>query len=322
MRPLLLEQKCQLTFNRGRDENRLEGESALDNLHKAEIESQLADLDRLEQTASLAPWSIAGNGDIVASPGPKGVNDFAFICALRNCAATLIRQARSIVTIVADLDSVHEALDLPWEADAGAAVRRLKSEHKALGERRDRYYKQMQEARSQRDVWKTENESRADWIRTMNEILGYNNEDGKHSVPCPHDIAKRLVCERDEARAKCRDLEQQLLNLGLEKEVQRQILEAVKEHYFRLQRFSNSVVKDRNSARAERDQLKAELQPRNGHTFETLTEMWERAHTELAKAEGVLNSLRQIFSKRREYLKKRGVNRIEAWLKGAEALLK
>lgn len=34
--------------------------------------------------------------------------------------------------------------------------------------------------------------SRGEWIRRMNEILGYNNEDGHHSEPCPHDLAREL----------------------------------------------------------------------------------------------------------------------------------
>ena len=49
----------------------------------------------------------------------------------------------------------------------------------------------------ERDGYKVEYESRAIWIAQMNAILGYNNEDGFHSEPAPHAIAKNLVSERD-----------------------------------------------------------------------------------------------------------------------------
>lgn len=34
--------------------------------------------------------------------------------------------------------------------------------------------------------------SRGEWIQKMNTILGYDNSDGFHSEPCPHDIAREL----------------------------------------------------------------------------------------------------------------------------------
>ena len=42
------------------------------------------------------------------------------------------------------------------------------------------------------DTLKIEIESRSEWIRKMNEILGYENSDGMHSEPTPHEIAKEL----------------------------------------------------------------------------------------------------------------------------------
>lgn len=47
---------------------------------------------------------------------------------------------------------------------------------------------------------KIEYESRALWIAEMNAILGYDNSDGFHSTPSPHEIAKQLVQERDGLR--------------------------------------------------------------------------------------------------------------------------
>jgi len=44
----------------------------------------------------------------------------------------------------------------------------------------------------ERDTMKIEIESRGEWIRKMNEILGYDNSDGIHSEPTPHDLAKEL----------------------------------------------------------------------------------------------------------------------------------
>ena len=52
------------------------------------------------------------------------------------------------------------------------------------------YINQLQ---AERDALKVEYESRAIWIRTMCDIIGYNNDDGFHSTPDPFDIAKRLV---------------------------------------------------------------------------------------------------------------------------------
>lgn len=34
--------------------------------------------------------------------------------------------------------------------------------------------------------------NRGVWIQKMNTILGYDNSDGFHSEPCPHDIAREL----------------------------------------------------------------------------------------------------------------------------------
>lgn len=45
---------------------------------------------------------------------------------------------------------------------------------------------------AERDALKIEYESRAIWIRQMNDILGYNNDDGFHSEPDPFTIAKSL----------------------------------------------------------------------------------------------------------------------------------
>lgn len=44
----------------------------------------------------------------------------------------------------------------------------------------------------QRDAYKVEYESRAIWIEKMNAILGYDNSDGFHGSPCPHEIAQRM----------------------------------------------------------------------------------------------------------------------------------
>lgn len=52
----------------------------------------------------------------------------------------------------------------------------------------------------ERDALKVEYESRALWIAEMNAILGYDNSDGFHSTPSPHEIAKQLVQERDGLR--------------------------------------------------------------------------------------------------------------------------
>ena len=53
----------------------------------------------------------------------------------------------------------------------------------------------------ERDAFKVEYESRAIWIAEMNRIIGYDNQDGLHSTPTPHDIAMRLVVQRDELAA-------------------------------------------------------------------------------------------------------------------------
>lgn len=37
--------------------------------------------------------------------------------------------------------------------------------------------------------------SRGKYIQTMNTILGYDNSDGMHSTPSPHDLAKRALKE-------------------------------------------------------------------------------------------------------------------------------
>lgn len=47
-------------------------------------------------------------------------------------------------------------------------------------------------AQVEQDTMKIEIASRGEWIRKMNEILGYDNSDGAHSEPCPHDLAKEL----------------------------------------------------------------------------------------------------------------------------------
>ncbi len=39
------------------------------------------------------------------------------------------------------------------------------------------------------------------WINEMNLIIGYDNRDGFHSTPTPHDLAMRLVEERTQLRA-------------------------------------------------------------------------------------------------------------------------
>lgn len=47
--------------------------------------------------------------------------------------------------------------------------------------------------RQERDVLRSEYESRAAWIDKMNKILGYDNSDGFHSEPDPFTIAENLV---------------------------------------------------------------------------------------------------------------------------------
>lgn len=51
---------------------------------------------------------------------------------------------------------------------------------------------QIEELTRQRDMFRAENESRAHWIGKMNAILGYDNSDGRHSSPTPHEIAQRM----------------------------------------------------------------------------------------------------------------------------------
>jgi len=51
---------------------------------------------------------------------------------------------------------------------------------------------QIVELTRQRDAYKVEYESRAIWIEKMNAILGYDNSDGFHSSPTPHEIAQRM----------------------------------------------------------------------------------------------------------------------------------
>lgn len=53
----------------------------------------------------------------------------------------------------------------------------------------------LQALERERDALKVEYESRVHWIAKMCKILGYDNNDGFHSDPCPHTIAERLVAE-------------------------------------------------------------------------------------------------------------------------------
>lgn len=62
----------------------------------------------------------------------------------------------------------------------------------------------------ERDAYKVEYESRAIWIERMNQILGYDNSDGFHPKPDPHQIAKTLVYDRDSLRARAAELEKSL----------------------------------------------------------------------------------------------------------------
>jgi len=56
------------------------------------------------------------------------------------------------------------------------------------------------ELEKERDALKVEYESRALWIEKMNKILGYDNSDGFHSQPDPHEIAARLRASIVEAQ--------------------------------------------------------------------------------------------------------------------------
>lgn len=51
---------------------------------------------------------------------------------------------------------------------------------------------ELKKVKAERDALKIEYEIRRDWIRKMNDILGYNNDDGFHSEPEPFEIARRL----------------------------------------------------------------------------------------------------------------------------------
>jgi hypothetical protein len=51
------------------------------------------------------------------------------------------------------------------------------------------------ELERERDALKVEYESRAIWIDKMNKILGYDNSDGFHSSPSPHELAEALRAE-------------------------------------------------------------------------------------------------------------------------------
>lgn len=76
--------------------------------------------------------------------------------------------------------------------------------------------------KAERDALQCEYESRAIWIREMCAIIGHNNDDGFHCEPGPHDIAKRLVEQRDQLQsdrdnlhvmlAECRKENQHLLS--------------------------------------------------------------------------------------------------------------
>jgi len=62
--------------------------------------------------------------------------------------------------------------------------------------------RELSQMTQERDALHVEYESRAIWIREMNQILGYDNTDGYHSEPAPHEIATDLVAERDTLRDK------------------------------------------------------------------------------------------------------------------------
>lgn len=110
--------------------NENETHAALDRMHEQAITEALDELAALEQKATPRPWhgggNIYGTGEhcfpLAKVYRPEDRN---FICALRNVAARLINQCRNIVDIVARLDEVHVALNLPLEADAAAKVREL-----------------------------------------------------------------------------------------------------------------------------------------------------------------------------------------------------
>jgi hypothetical protein len=53
---------------------------------------------------------------------------------------------------------------------------------------------------SERNGFENEYLSRAEWIKEMNKILGYDNSDGFHSEPSPHQMATNLVLENKQLR--------------------------------------------------------------------------------------------------------------------------
>jgi hypothetical protein len=101
--------------------------SVLDKLHVDEINNTLDELERLERAATPGPWALSPKaGDAVINPDQlvvapdcyggrlvfESCGDFdrKFICALRNAAKELIRQAKNAVRVTTELDRVYEVL--------------------------------------------------------------------------------------------------------------------------------------------------------------------------------------------------------------------
>lgn len=102
---------------------------------------------------------------------------------------------------------------LPEVDNGEKRISELESENQNHAEHRLVYEARIRELEKERDALRVEYESRAEWIKAMNGILGYSNDDGFHSTPDPFEIAKTMMERVKELEGECR--EQRLEIIGL-----------------------------------------------------------------------------------------------------------